>query len=453
MSLSCFLLFPHTATTPRRRSRCGPSRPCSPAATCSPAPRRAPARRRPSCCRCCSCSRSAPRGRGRRACSCSRRRASSRRRSARASASTARTQKLRTARRSSAASAQQPQIDGAAPGCDILVATPGRLLDLANRGLADLSRRPPPRARRGRPHARHGLHPRHPPHHQAAAGEAAEPDVLRDLHAGHPRARRAHPRRTRRRSRSRRRTARSSASTQLAFRVAKDDKRAPARAPVRERRERRGPLAPGARLHAHQARRRIAWPQQLEHAGIRAAAIHGNKSQAARTRALADFKAGKLTALVATEVASRGLDIDELPQVVNYDLPNVPEDYVHRIGRTARAGNDGHAVSLVSEDEASLLRDIERTMRQAVPFSPTPAFARKEQAPTVQRAAPAAPARHAAAARHRSRPALPAPPPLRLGARCPASPPDSNIGEDAVVILDDPTERPSTTWKTSRSIG
>jgi len=116
--------------------------------------------------------------------------------------------------------------------------------------------------------------------------------------------------------------------------------------------------------------------QQLERAGIRSAAIHGNKSQSARTRALADFKAGKLTALVATEVASRGLDIRELPQVVNYDMPHVPEDYVHRIGRTARAGNDGHAVSLVSEDEAPLLRDIERTMRQAVPFAPTPAFAR-----------------------------------------------------------------------------
>lgn len=116
---------------------------------------------------------------------------------------------------------------------------------------------------------------------------------------------------------------------------------------------------------------------QLGRAGIRSAAIHGNKSQTARTRAHAEFKAGKLTALVATEVASRGLDIRELPQVVNYDLPHVPEDYVHRIGRTARAGNDGHAVSLVSDDEALLLKDIERTMRQAVPFSPTPPFVRR----------------------------------------------------------------------------
>ena len=139
---------------------------------------------------------------------------------------------------------------------------------------------------------------------------------------------------------------------------------------------------------------RTASPSSSSRAGIRSAAIHGNKSQAARTRALADFKAGQLTALVATEVASRGLDIRELPQVVNFDMPHVPEDYVHRIGRTARAGNDGHAVSLVSSDETSLLRDIESTMRQSVPFSPTPAFAREEHAPLpTQRTPQAAPAR------------------------------------------------------------
>ena len=88
--------------------------------------------------------------------------------------------------------------------------------------------------------------------------------------------------------------------------------------------------------------------QQLEGSGIRAAAIHGNKSQGARVRALSDFKEDRVTALVATEVAARGLDIKELPHVVNYELPNVPEDYVHRIGRTARAGGSGAAVSLVA---------------------------------------------------------------------------------------------------------
>ena len=117
---------------------------------------------------------------------------------------------------------------------------------------------------------------------------------------------------------------------------------------------------------------------QLEHDGILATAIHGNKSQPQRVRALADFKAGRFTVLVATEVAARGLDIDALPHVVNYELPMVPEDYVHRIGRTGRAGVDGDAVSLVCVDELRLLRDIEVVLRHAIPteviegFEPDP---------------------------------------------------------------------------------
>jgi ATP-dependent RNA helicase RhlE len=114
--------------------------------------------------------------------------------------------------------------------------------------------------------------------------------------------------------------------------------------------------------------------QQLQGAGINAAAIHGNKSQGARVRALSDFKEGAITALVATEVAARGLDIKELPYVVNYELPNVPEDYVHRIGRTARAGGSGRAVSLVAPDEAPLLRDIEQLLRRTLPVLALPAF-------------------------------------------------------------------------------
>jgi len=106
--------------------------------------------------------------------------------------------------------------------------------------------------------------------------------------------------------------------------------------------------------------------QQLERDGLAAAAIHGNKSQAARTRALADFKSGKVPVLVATDIAARGLDIDQLPHVVNYELPNVPEDYVHRIGRTGRAGQDGHAVSLVCVDENKLLVDIERMLKRSI---------------------------------------------------------------------------------------
>ena len=117
---------------------------------------------------------------------------------------------------------------------------------------------------------------------------------------------------------------------------------------------------------------------QLEHDGILATAIHGNKSQPQRVRALADFKAGRFTVLVATEVAARGIDIDALPHVVNFELPMVPEDYVHRIGRTGRAGVDGDAVSLVCVDELKLLRDIERVLGHAIPseviagFEPDP---------------------------------------------------------------------------------
>ncbi|QDF68076.1 DEAD/DEAH box helicase [Shewanella sp. SNU WT4] len=104
----------------------------------------------------------------------------------------------------------------------------------------------------------------------------------------------------------------------------------------------------------------------LDDHGISAAAIHGNKSQNARTQALADFKAGKVKALVATDIAARGLDIEQLPQVVNFDLPQVAEDYVHRIGRTGRAGATGHAVSLVSSEETKMLRDIEKLIRQTL---------------------------------------------------------------------------------------
>ena len=100
----------------------------------------------------------------------------------------------------------------------------------------------------------------------------------------------------------------------------------------------------------------------LERSGIKVAVIHGNKSQGARTRALGDFKAGRVTVLVATDIAARGLDIVQLPLVVNYDLPLVAEDYIHRVGRTGRAGLAGRAVSLVSAADRPLLRDIQRLL-------------------------------------------------------------------------------------------
>lgn len=114
--------------------------------------------------------------------------------------------------------------------------------------------------------------------------------------------------------------------------------------------------------------------EQLNRDGLTAVAIHGNKSQGARTRALADFKKGSVRVLVATDIAARGLDIDRLPHVVNYELPNVPEDYVHRIGRTGRAGQEGEAVSLVCVDEKKLLADIERLLKRQIDQQTLPGY-------------------------------------------------------------------------------
>ena len=128
--------------------------------------------------------------------------------------------------------------------------------------------------------------------------------------------------------------------------------------------------------------------EQLNHDGIAALAIHGNKSQGARTRALSEFKDGSLQVLVATDIAARGIDIDQLPHVVNYDLPNVPHDYVHRIGRTGRAGATGEAISLVCVDENEFLRDIEKLIKRTLPrtviagFEPDP---RVRAEPILQR--------------------------------------------------------------------
>ncbi len=137
--------------------------------------------------------------------------------------------------------------------------------------------------------------------------------------------------------------------------------------------------------------------RQLGRSGIHAEAIHGGKTQGARTRALANFKKGRVRALVATDIAARGLDIQQLPHVVNFDLPQVAEDYVHRIGRTGRAGESGTAVSLVSRDEIGLLRNIERVIRRRMDTEPVVGF--EPQA-------------------HRARPAArPAPPPRRANPR------------------------------------
>lgn len=114
--------------------------------------------------------------------------------------------------------------------------------------------------------------------------------------------------------------------------------------------------------------------EQLLKDGINTAAIHGNKSQGARTKALAEFKNGVVSVLVATDIAARGLDIDQLPHVVNFELPNIPEDYIHRIGRTGRAGNKGTAISLVCIDELGLLKDIERMLKREISKKVIPGY-------------------------------------------------------------------------------
>ncbi|WP_306591419.1 DEAD/DEAH box helicase [Geothrix sp. 21YS21S-4] len=115
--------------------------------------------------------------------------------------------------------------------------------------------------------------------------------------------------------------------------------------------------------------------EQLDKDGISSMAIHGNKSQPQRIKALESFKKGEVRVLVATDIAARGLDIDQLPHVVNYELPQVPEDYIHRIGRTGRAGSEGEALSLVCVDEHKLLKDIEKLLRKELPKSVVPGYA------------------------------------------------------------------------------
>jgi ATP-dependent RNA helicase RhlE len=142
--------------------------------------------------------------------------------------------------------------------------------------------------------------------------------------------------------------------------------------------------------------------RHLERFGIRCAAIHGNKSQGARTKALAGFKSGAVTVLVATDIAARGIDIDQLPAVINFDLPMVAEDYVHRIGRTGRNGATGEAVSLVTHDEATQLRDIQKLLGRELERVPLDGF---EPARPLVVAAPGAAGRPRAPARPQSRPA------------------------------------------------
>jgi len=260
-----------------------------------------------------------------------------------------------------------PQIDAMRSGCDLLIATPGRLLDLADQrevDLRDVRYFVLDEADRmldmGFIHAIRQVLKLLPPQRQNLMFSATYSEEIRELanrFLRNPVTVEVAPR-----------NATADRVEQTVYRVSKDHKR-----------HLLAHLIDSGNWHqvlvftrTKHGANRLA--QQLEGSGIRSAAIHGNKSQGARVRALADFKDNKVTALVATEVAARGLDIKELPHVVNYELPNVPEDYVHRIGRTARAGGTGSAVSLVAPDEAPLLRDIERLLRRSLPVAQLPEY-------------------------------------------------------------------------------
>src|ERR1700761_5917389 len=260
-----------------------------------------------------------------------------------------------------------PQITALRNGCDILVATPGRLLDLAQQRALDLSRvevlvldeadrmldmgfiNDIRRVIKLLPQKRQNL--------LFSATYSDDIRALAERLLHDPLSVQVAPR-----------NAPIELVEQRAYRVQKEQKRHLLSHLILEGQWRQVLIFTRTKHGANRL------TQQLEGAGIKAAAIHGNKSQAARVKALDMFKRGQVTALVATEVAARGLDIKELPQVVNYELPNVPEDYVHRIGRTGRAGAAGEAISLVSSDENGLLRDIERLLRREIPVLPTPQF-------------------------------------------------------------------------------
>jgi ATP-dependent RNA helicase RhlE len=260
-----------------------------------------------------------------------------------------------------------PQITALRGGCDILVATPGRLLDLAQQRAVDLSKIQTLVLDEADRMLDMGFIPDIrriikllPQKRQNLLFSATYSDDIRGLAERllhNPLSIQVAPR-----------NAPIELVEQRAYRVQKEQKRHLLVHLIQENQWRQVLIFTRTKHGANRL------TQQLEGAGITAAAIHGNKSQAARVKALDMFKRGQVTALVATEVAARGLDIKELPQVVNYELPNVPEDYVHRIGRTGRAGSAGEAISLVSSDESGLLRDIERVLRRSIPVVATPVF-------------------------------------------------------------------------------
>jgi ATP-dependent RNA helicase RhlE len=262
---------------------------------------------------------------------------------------------------------EKPQIEALRRGCDLLIATPGRLLDLAQQRVLDLSQvrtlvldEADRMLDMGFIHAIRQiirLLPRERQNLMFSATYSAEIRTLADRLLSAPATIEVAPR-----------NATAERIAQDVYRVPREHKRFLLAHLILDNDWQQVLVFTRTKHGANRL------TQQLLAHGIHAAAIHGNKSQGARVRALEDFKANRITVLVATEVASRGLDIRDLPHVVNYDLPHVPEDYVHRIGRTARAGASGAAVSLVAPEETPLLRDIEKLLKRTLPVAALPAY-------------------------------------------------------------------------------
>jgi len=297
---------------------------------------------------------------------------------------------------------ERPQIEGLRAGCDLLVATPGRLLDLAQQRLLDLCQvrccvldEADRMLDMGFIRDIRRILGMLPPERQNLMFSATYSQEIRELAARLLRKPLA--------IEVAARNATADRIEQQVYHVPKDHKRHLLVHLIGSGNWQQVLVFTRTKHGANRL------TEQLQGSGIRAAAIHGNKSQGARVRALGDFKENRITALVATEVAARGLDIRELPHVVNYELPHVPEDYVHRIGRTARAGSSGSAVSLVSADETPLLRDIERLLQRSLPVAPLPTYAVSAPArAAVPQSVPAAGARRGDLHRPHRSPAPPA---------------------------------------------
>jgi ATP-dependent RNA helicase RhlE len=253
-----------------------------------------------------------------------------------------------------------PQIDRLKRGVDILVATPGRLLDLQQQGMLDLSTvqilvldEADRMLDMGFIHDVRKVLALVPREKQSLLFSATFSDEIRDLAAGllrDPLHIQVTPRNTT-----------VQRITQVIHPVGRNKKKALLAHIINEHQWSQVLVFTRTKFGANHV------AEFLSKNGIEAMALHGNKSQSARTQALAGFKSGEIRALVATDIAARGLDIDDLPHVVNYEIPNVPEDYVHRIGRTGRAGASGEAVSLVCLDEEGFMQEIERFTKQQIP--------------------------------------------------------------------------------------